>query len=144
MTLTVTGSLTGTPTIKHDFGRATALSCRECGQDYPLGDRYVCEECFGPLEVTYSIGSLTRAEIEAGPRSIWRYRALLPVPDDVASAPGLAPGCTRLVRADNLGRALGLRVALPGRERSRCAGADRALQRDPLAADQLQIAQRED
>jgi threonine synthase len=95
--------------VDHGFGRATALSCRECGHAYPLGESYVCEECFGPLEVTYSFGSVTRADIESGPRSLWRYRALLPVPDDIASLPGLSPGCTRLVRADALGRELGIR-----------------------------------
>jgi threonine synthase len=99
-----------TLSVQPGFGRATALSCRECGQAYPLGQAYVCEECFGPLEVTYSFGAVTRAEIESGPRSLWRYRALLPVPDDIAGLPGLSPGCTRLVRADNLARELGIRT----------------------------------
>jgi threonine synthase len=110
VTLVDSGPAADTPlSVQHGFGRATALSCRECGHTYPLGERYVCEECFGPLEVTYAFGAVTRAEIESGPRNLWRYRALLPVPDDVATQPGLSPGCTRLVRADNLGRELGIR-----------------------------------
>ena len=81
------------PRITHDFGRATALSCRECGQDYPLGDRYVCEECFGPLEVAYAIGSLDPRRDRGRTRArSGAIAPLLPVPADVASAPGLAPG----------------------------------------------------
>jgi threonine synthase len=114
VTLVEAGQSTGTPLsvapATQGFGRATALACRECGQAYPLGEQYVCEGCFGPLEVTYALGTVTRAEIESGPRSLWRYRALLPVPDDIAAQPGLAPGCTRLVRADNLARELGVRT----------------------------------
>jgi len=100
-------AVTGPPA---PFGRSSGLSCRECGTAYPLGPRYVCEECFGPLEVSYDFGTVTRSEIEAGPRSIWRYRALLPVPENIADLPGLSPGCTKLVKADNLARALGMRA----------------------------------
>ena len=32
---------------------ATKLTCRECGADYGLEARYVCDRCFGPLEVAY-------------------------------------------------------------------------------------------
>src|SRR5260370_41576989 len=84
------------------FGRAVALSCRECGERVELGPKYVCELCFGPLEVAYDFGSVTRADIERGPNSIWRYAPLLPVPVDVAAKPNLNPGGTRLVRAGNL------------------------------------------
>ncbi|HZU57115.1 MAG TPA: threonine synthase [Actinocrinis sp.] len=91
------------------FGRAVALSCRECGERVELGPRYVCESCFGPLEVAYDFGTVTRADIERGPNSIWRYAPLLPVPADVASRPNLNPGSTRLVNARNLARELGIR-----------------------------------
>jgi threonine synthase len=74
-----------------------------------LGPRYACEECFGPLEIAYDFGAVTRASIEAGPRNIWRYRELLPVPANIASLPGLNPGWTRLVKADRLAAELGLR-----------------------------------
>ena len=91
------------------FGRAVALSCRECGERAPLGPDYVCPECFGPLEIAYEFGSVTRADIERGPNSIWRYAPLLPVPADVATRRNLHPGYTRLVRAESLARELGMR-----------------------------------
>ncbi|MFC7218734.1 threonine synthase [Streptomyces polyrhachis] len=99
-----------------DLGSAAALSCRECGHRVALGPVFACEECFGPLEVAYELPAgdpeALRARIEAGPRSIWRYAPLLPVPADVADKPNLDPGFTRLIRADRLGAELGVR---PGR-----------------------------
>src|ERR1044072_8283045 len=90
------------------FGHARALSCRECGRQVELGPFYACPECFGPLEIAYEFPQVTREEIEAGPRNIWRYKALLPVPTDIEDSPNTEPGFTRLLRADNLGRELGL------------------------------------
>ncbi len=92
-----------------DLGPARALSCRECGHRVPLAAEFACSECFGPLEVSYEFGNVTRAAIEAGPANIWRYRQLLPVPEDVQRHPNIEPGLTRLIRADRLGAALGLR-----------------------------------
>jgi threonine synthase len=92
------------------FGYASELACRECGQTYDLGAQHACSECFGPLEVGYDLPHLTREAIEAGPPSIWRYASLLPVPPDIAERPNTEPGWTRLVRADNLARALGMRA----------------------------------
>ncbi len=87
-----------------------ALRCRECGKTYPVAALHVCDHCFGPLEVTYDYDAIranvTRATIEAGPQTIWRYEALLP-----ATSPGaidLGAGCTPLVRADRLAAELGL------------------------------------
>ena len=91
------------------FGHATALVCRECHATTPLGPFYACSECFGPLEVGYDFPEVTRAGIEAGPANIWRYRELLPVPADITSSRNMEPGFTRLLRADNLARELGLR-----------------------------------
>ncbi|MBB6118215.1 threonine synthase [Nocardiopsis algeriensis] len=96
------------PTSVRSFGPATALSCRECGERYELTPRFACEFCFGPLEVAYDFGTVTRAEIESGPKSIWRYRSLLPVPDNVAELPNMSPGLTPLIRADRLAAELGL------------------------------------
>ncbi|MFD1859217.1 threonine synthase [Aeromicrobium camelliae] len=90
------------------FGNATHLSCRECGATRELGPHYACSECFGPLEVAYDFGQVTREQIEAGPRNIWRYKALLPVPDDIETSPNLEPGFTRLLDACNLAAELGL------------------------------------
>ncbi|GAA3858103.1 threonine synthase [Saccharothrix violaceirubra] len=96
-------------TTSFDLGPARALSCRECGNETPLAPEYACYECFGPLEVAYDFGRVRREDIESGPQSIWRYRSLLPVPTNVASHPNLEPGNTRLIEADRLAKALGLR-----------------------------------
>ena len=103
--LSETAAVATTP----DLGAATRLVCRECSAETPLGPSYACTECFGPLEVGYSYGPISRETIEAGPRNIWRYRDLLPVPAGIADIPNLEPGWTPLVRAHNLGRELGLR-----------------------------------
>jgi threonine synthase len=95
--------------IPSRFGYATHLSCRECGHETELGSRHACFECFGPLEVAYSLPRISRKSIESGPQSIWRYASLLPVPPDVATRPNLDPGWTRLIRADQLARKLGMR-----------------------------------
>ena len=104
----VTESRPDTTLREGAFGNATALACRECGHEVALGPSYACPECFGPLEVHYSFPAVTREEIAAGPRNIWRYKALLPVPDDIEQSPNTEPGFTRLLRADNLAAQLGL------------------------------------
>jgi threonine synthase len=92
-------------------GRIRGLQCRECGQLYPAEARYTCEMCFGPLEVSYDYdlirGEISHHSIESGPRTLWRYRALLPIEGD--HVVDTHAGFTPLVRADNLGRAIGLR-----------------------------------
>jgi threonine synthase len=105
----VTTATTRTTNAASGFGHATGLSCRECGQVYPLGALYACGECFGPLEVGYDYPRLDRSAIEAGPPNMWRYAPLLPVPPDIADRPTMQPGYTRLIRADNLAHALGMR-----------------------------------
>jgi threonine synthase len=95
-----------------DLGPAVALSCRECGNRVELGPYYACTECFGPLEVAYEFalsGEELRAAITAGPNNIWRYAPLLPVPSTVTETPNTNPGGTKLVKADRLAAALGLR-----------------------------------
>ncbi|MCH8849436.1 MAG: threonine synthase [Chloroflexi bacterium] len=90
---------------------ATALRCRECNREYPLDPIYVCEFCFGPLEVVYDYDamrkSVTRKKIESGPASIWRYADMLPC--DADAAVDIQAGYTPLVKADRLGEELGLR-----------------------------------
>ena len=87
-----------------------ALTCRECGREYPKQPVAGCEECFAPLKVQYDYAAIrrifTRATIESRDQSIWRYRELLPVDGDPKV--GLATGGTPLVRADGLARALGI------------------------------------
>jgi len=91
------------------FGNAVHLVCRECRATQPLGPSYACAECFGPLEIGYEFGRVTREQIAAGPSNIWRYQPLLPVPTDITESPNMEPGFTRLVRARNLARELGMR-----------------------------------
>ena len=88
-----------------------ALKCRECGREYPLTANHVCEFDFGPLEVVYDYErikqTLTRAAIQTRPKSMWRFRELLPVAGDPTV--GLEVGCTPLIKADRLARRLGIR-----------------------------------
>jgi threonine synthase len=109
MSLTTATSETDHAVSKFDLGPACALSCRACGHRMELAAEFACPQCFGPLEVAYDFGAVTREEIEAGPHSIWRYRRLLPVPTTVDAHPNTDPGFTRLLRADRLGAALGIR-----------------------------------
>ncbi len=90
------------------FGNATHLVCRECGAKTALGPFYACMECFGPLEVGYDFPAISHEQIEAGPRSIWRYAPLLPVPADIATFRSTDPGFTRLVDARRLADDLGI------------------------------------
>jgi threonine synthase len=88
------------------------LQCKECGRRYPETALHVCEFCFGPLEVEYDYDVIrdrvSRAAIEAGPRSMWRYKAFLPVqPED--QPVDIGAGLTPLVKAKNLADALGLK-----------------------------------
>src|SRR6202041_1274179 len=88
----------------------TGLRCRECQRAFPAEALHVCDYCFGPLEVAYDYeriaAAISRERIEAGPRTIWRSRDLLPVDD--ASPVDLGAGFTPLIRADRLAAELGL------------------------------------
>jgi threonine synthase len=88
-----------------------SLRCKECATEYPLEARYVCERCFGPLEVAYASRSHTdpdelRRRIQAGPPSLWRYSDFLPVQTPPEGT--LAAGFTPLLKVDRLAEALGL------------------------------------
>ncbi|MEO0758214.1 MAG: threonine synthase [Cyanobacteria bacterium J06648_16] len=89
----------------------TELRCKECGTTYDLGAKHVCEECFGPLEVNYDYEAIrrqvSRESIQAGPHSIWRYKAFLPVATDTPIDVGT--GMTPLLKANRLARRLGLK-----------------------------------
>src|SRR6202020_2592669 len=79
--------------------------------EYALTANHVCEFDFGPLEVVYDYErikqTLTRATIQSRPKSMWRFRELLPVAGDPTV--GLEVGCTPLIKADRLARRLGIR-----------------------------------
>lgn len=87
-----------------------SLRCKECGRDYPQEPIYVCDFCFGPLEVAYDYDAIakniSRESIQDGPLTIWRYDELLPASRD--NAVNIGAGMTPLLKADNLGKELGL------------------------------------
>ncbi len=91
--------------------KVLGLKCRECEREYPKEPLHVCEFCFGPLEVNYNYEaiqkSISRNSIEKGPDSLWRYIDLLPIDNEPTD--GLTSGFTPLIRAKNLGDALGVK-----------------------------------
>ncbi len=93
------------------MGYVSGLKCKECGEKYDKLPIHVCELCFGPLEVDYDFEKIkevvTKDSIEKGPASIWRYKDLLPLDEDPKV--GFHCGFTPLVKAENLGKELGLK-----------------------------------
>jgi threonine synthase len=93
------------------MGYVRGLKCRECGREYSVSPIYVCEFCFGPLEVVYDYKgikkAMTKKTIEKREKSLWRYRELLPIDGDPLV--GLNSGYTPLLKADNLAKELGLK-----------------------------------
>ena len=89
----------------------TGLQCRECGQEYPQEPLHVCELCFGPLEIQYDYAAIRKAinreTIASRARNLWRYRELLPINSEPRV--GLYSGFTPLVRAERLGKTLGVK-----------------------------------
>jgi threonine synthase len=88
----------------------TCLRCRGCQREYPVEPLNACDFCFGPLEIEYDFDSIARVvsrkRILEGPPTMWRYQDFLPVDADMALDMGT--GFTPLIRAENLGRKLGL------------------------------------
>jgi len=88
---------------------ATGLRCRKCGQEYKLQPLRVCDFCLSALEVIYDYRAMFKVVnheiISRGPRSIWRYRQLLPIDGEPLD---IGTGFTPLFKADNLGEELGL------------------------------------
>lgn len=93
------------------MGYIKGLKCRECDREYHVDPIYVCEFCFGPLEVIYDYEkikqSLTRDKIQSRPHNLWRYRELLPIDGEPFDA--FHSGFTPLVKADNLAKLLGVK-----------------------------------
>ena len=88
----------------------TGLKCRVCGKLYPKSPINFCTDDFGPLEVAYDYDRarqvLSRDKIARRPRTMWRYRELLPLDGEPSVGPQV--GCTPLIRADRLADALGV------------------------------------
>jgi len=85
------------------------LRCGECGKSYGNQPLSACADCLAPLEVQYDLesvrGRFTRESVAAGPLNIWRYKELLPIPEEFL--PDLPVGFTPLVKADRLGKRIG-------------------------------------
>ncbi|MEW6066744.1 MAG: threonine synthase [Nitrospirota bacterium] len=94
------------------MGYVKGLKCRECGRIYPVAPVYVCEFCFGSLDVIYDYKSikrvLTKKEIEKREKNLWRYRELLPIDGDPQA--GLNSGFTPLTKVDKLAKELGVKA----------------------------------
>ena len=87
------------------------LRCHLCQATFPASALWVCDQCLGPLEVTYDYDTIarlvSRSAIESRAKSLWRYRELLPIEGQPRT--GLHSGFTPLVRADQLAARLGVR-----------------------------------
>ena len=88
------------------------LRCKECETAYPLEARYVCEKCFGPLEVAYDFSGLDpergAAQDPGGIAGDLALRGLPAVRGAPPPAHPSSPGLTPLIRADRLAERLGL------------------------------------
>lgn len=88
----------------------TGLKCRVCGKLYPKGPINFCADDWGPLELAYDYdrakSAISRDKIERRPKSMWRYRELLPLDGEPSVGPQV--GGTPLIRADRLADALGV------------------------------------
>ncbi|MEP0823859.1 MAG: threonine synthase [Nitrososphaera sp.] len=90
------------------MGSIRSLKCRECGREYEPQFRYVCEDCFGPLDVMYKEQSINRHTFESREKTYWRYFELLPIADK-NNVVSLNAGLTPLQNAEQLGKKLGLK-----------------------------------
>jgi threonine synthase len=90
------------------MGEVHALKCRECGIEYEPQFRYICEECFGPLDVQYKFPSNISRETFSSrkERSYWRYFEMLPIANK-NNIVNLQAGLTPLQKADRLAKEMG-------------------------------------
>ena len=90
----------------------THIECSSCKRHYPPRRAYnLCPDCRSPLQVRYDLGSaaeaMKRDQIQGRPKSMWRYREVMPVDQD-AHILSLGEGSTPLLHARKLGAAMGL------------------------------------
>ena len=85
----------------------TFLRCRECKKEYDSTFKYICDECFGPLDVHYHFPSITKDIFASREQTYWRYFELLPIIDK-SNIVSINAGMTPLVRAEQLGKEIGL------------------------------------
>ena len=85
-----------------------SLQCRECKKDYESTFKYICDDCFGPLDVKYDFPSVSKDTFANREKTYWRYFELLPI-EQKSNIVSIDAGMTPLTKADNLGKELGLK-----------------------------------
>ena len=85
----------------------TSLQCRECKKEYETAFKYICDDCFGPLDVKYNFPAVTKDTFSNREHTYWRYFELLPI-EDKSNIVSIDAGMTPLTKAENLGKELGL------------------------------------
>jgi len=89
------------------MGIIQSLKCRECGKKYEPQLRYICEECFGPLDVIYDTSNVRKdIFVSRQDKTYWRYFELLPIADK-GNIVNLNAGFTPLQHANRLGKEIG-------------------------------------
>ena len=89
------------------MAKIKSLQCRECKKEYTPTFRYICEECFGPLDVRYDFPQVTKNTFANREHTYWRYHELLPI-ESKSNIVSIGAGLTPLIKADKLGERLGL------------------------------------
>ncbi len=84
-----------------------SLQCRECKKEYAPIFKYICDECFGPLDVNYDFPSVNKDTFANREHTYWRYFELLPIAEK-SNIVSIGAGMTPLIKAEKLGKALGL------------------------------------
>ena len=83
------------------------LQCRECKKEYEPTFKYICDDCFGPLDVKYDFPSVTKETFANREHTYWRYYEMLPILDK-SNIVSIHAGMTPLIKAEKLGKELGL------------------------------------
>lgn len=86
----------------------TSLQCRECHKDYDSNFKYVCDDCFGPLDVKYTFPHVSKNTFTNREKTYWRYFELLPI-EQKSNIVSIDAGMTPLTKAEKLGEKLGLK-----------------------------------
>ncbi|MGB9003027.1 MAG: threonine synthase [Nitrosotalea sp.] len=89
------------------MAKIKSLQCRECKKEYTPTFRYICEECFGPLDVRYDFPKVTKNTFANREHTYWRYHEMLPI-ESKSNIISIGAGLTPLIKADKLGEQLGL------------------------------------
>jgi len=84
-----------------------SLQCRECKKEYEPTFKYICDDCFGPVDVKYDFPSINKDTFSNREHTYWRYFELLPILDK-SNIVSIGAGMTPLIKAENLGKELGL------------------------------------